>query len=628
MPNRGSVPDGGPDRGSGPSGGEPPRPGEQDGEPGGKQSTGKQPGGKQPGGKLAGNQPGGIVHTYQKYDPKNFPSPTAPPPDIAGAAMEHMLSRGSLRDLTPEELARAIRIDPSMFPRLGPSLDSIAASLEERKRKILSTYETQAARRDARREFERSGREAQPPKNLREGFQQAFRTEQIDQLERLYIKLRDDRGDFAAQLMRVIDALGTVYQLDELDSKYAFTGRTEMSPEKALEVKAELEEIDRLLEQIKEAAKTAQLAIIDMESLSELSDPAEVERLSSIRQQIEDYLREAAQAQGLEHTRDGYRLTPQAMRLFQQRILSEVFQQLQAGRSGRHGPVLGDGPVELPSTKPYEFGDAVSSMDVASSFTNAMLRRARGGASDSASGASDAPSPVQLLPDDILIHRTRNTPRCATVVALDMSGSMRHDGQYINAKRMALGLDGLIRTEYPGDFLGFVEVFSLAKVRHVSELPGLMPKPVTIRQPVVRLRANMADPRASELQVPPHFTNLQQGLRLARQLLAVQDTPNKQVFLITDGLPTAHFEDEHLYLLYPPDPRTEEATMREARACARDGIVVNVFLLPNWWQSSEDVQFAHRMAEQTKGRVFFTAGKDLDRFVLWDYVSQRRKVIG
>jgi uncharacterized protein with von Willebrand factor type A (vWA) domain len=110
--------------------------------------------------------------------------------------------------------------------------------------------------------------------------------------------------------------------------------------------------------------------------------------------------------------------------------------------------------------------------------------------------------------------------------------------------------------------------------------------------------------------------------------LSAQDTPNRQVLLITDGLPTAHFENEMLYMLYPPDPRTEEATMREARACQREGITINIFLLPSWSQSHEDIQFAQRIAETTKGRVFFTGGSDIDRFVLWDYVSQRRKIIG
>ncbi|MHC4826530.1 MAG: hypothetical protein ACYTEY_08240, partial [Planctomycetota bacterium] len=102
----------------------------------------------------------------------------------------------------------------------------------------------------------------------------------------------------------------------------------------------------------------------------------------------------------------------------------------------------------------------------------------------------------------------------------------------------------------------------------------------------------------------------------------------RQIILITDGLPTAHFEAEHLYLLYPPHARTEQATMREAQLAAREGITINVFLLPNWGQTEEDVQFAHRMVESTGGRVFFTGGHDLDRFVVWDYVKRRRKIIG
>jgi uncharacterized protein with von Willebrand factor type A (vWA) domain len=211
---------------------------------------------------------------------------------------------------------------------------------------------------------------------------------------------------------------------------------------------------------------------------------------------------------------------------------------------------------------------------------------------------------------------------------MDMSGSMRHGGLYVACKRMGLALDGLIRREYPGDYLQFVEMYTFGKIRHVSELPTLMPKPVTIYEPVVRLRADMSDESISELDVPPHFTNIQHALQLSRQLLSVQDTPNRQIVLITDGLPTAHFEGEHLLLLYPPDPRTEEATMREAHRCAQDGITINIFLLPSWSQSHEDVQFAQRMVEATKGRVFFTGGKDLDRFVLWDYVSRRRRIIG
>jgi uncharacterized protein with von Willebrand factor type A (vWA) domain len=209
-----------------------------------------------------------------------------------------------------------------------------------------------------------------------------------------------------------------------------------------------------------------------------------------------------------------------------------------------------------------------------------------------------------------------------------MSGSMRWGGQYIAAKRMALALEALVHREYPGDRLHFIEMASVARVVPRSELVDLLPKPVTIHDPVVRLRADMSDPGITSRDLPPHFTNIQHALRLARRLFATADTPNRQVVLITDGLPTAHFEDEQLYLLYPPDPRTEQATMAEAAALSREGGTLNLFLVPSWSQSEEDVRFGHRLAESTGGRVVFTAGDDLDRFVVWDYLEGRRRLIG
>jgi uncharacterized protein with von Willebrand factor type A (vWA) domain len=154
-----------------------------------------------------------------------------------------------------------------------------------------------------------------------------------------------------------------------------------------------------------------------------------------------------------------------------------------------------------------------------------------------------------------------------------------------------------------------------------------MPKPVTLYDPIVRLRADMSREDMSESRVPPHFTNIQHALATSRRLLAAQDTPNRQVVLITDGLPTAHFEGEMLYLLYPAHSRTESATLREGLLCQREGITINIFLLPSWSQTEEDVRFAYRLAESTSGRVFFTAGKDLDRYVVWDYLARRREII-
>ena len=559
--------------------------------------------------------PGGIVHTYQKYDPVHFPSPTAPAPDMVSPMMEHMLEFGDTDEFTEEQLRNAIHLDASQIAGLGPSLNAIREMLLERKRKILATYETKHVQKVAGEGFRDASKKITPPAKLADDYRKAVRGEQLHDLEGLYFRVGNDQDRFAQGLVLVVGLLGEKYQVDELAAKYEFTGREKMDVPKALEVKEELETIDKLLKQLEEAKKTAQLAIIDMEELQKYAEPGDMERLSALQQQIEDYMREQAERQGLEGDGKGmYRLTPKALRLFQSKVLTKIFADLQASRTGRHADaVVGEGAVESPKTKPYEFGDSVAQMDIPASMTNALLRNGPG-------------LPVRMKPDDIVIHRTRVTPKAATCVLLDMSGSMRH-GLYVNVKRMGLALDGLIRTEYPGDYLQFIEMYTFAKQRHVSEIASLMPKPVTISNYVVRLYADMSSPDVNEIAIPKHFTNIQHALQTARRLLANQDTPNKQIALITDGMPTAHFEGSTLYMLYPPDPRTEEATLREAMLCAREGITINIFLLSNWNQSEEDVRFAYRIAERTKGRVIFTAGRDLDRYVIWDYIKRRKQII-
>jgi uncharacterized protein with von Willebrand factor type A (vWA) domain len=561
------------------------------------------------------NDLGGIIHTYLGYDPVHFPSPTAPPPDLATPAMEHLLFYGNTRRLTEEELANAVHIDPSQIKGLGPSLEAIAEMLRERKRKILATYETSAAQESARKQFHDAADQVQPPKKLADPFKKAVKEEQLHDLENLFYAVRNDRDPFARALVGLSEKLGEKYQVDELAGKYEFTGRQEMTVPKALEVKEELELIDKLLEQIEEAKKNAKIGVIDMDELAEFVNGEEMENLRNLQQQINEYLRDQAERQGITQDRKGFQLTPRAYRLFQSKLLTTIFSDMQASRTGRHpDAVTGEGAVETQRTKPYEFGDSVTQMDIPGSMVNAMLRSGGG-------------LPVRLTPDDIVIHKTKVTPKAATCVLLDMSGSMRYAEMYVNVKRMGLALDGLIRSEYPGDYLQFIEMFTFAKPRHVSEVPNLMPKPVTIFNPVVRLKADMSDPDISELQLPPHFTNIQHAMQLGRQFLTNQNTPNRQLVLITDGLPTAHFEGSVLYLLYPPDSRTEEATMREANLCAKEGITINIFLLQSWNQSEEDVRFAYRMAEATKGRVVFTAGRDLDRFVVWDYVKRKKSIV-
>ncbi|MCP4080529.1 MAG: hypothetical protein GY743_09795, partial [Planctomycetaceae bacterium] len=350
--------------------------------------------------------------------------------------------------------------------------------------------------------------------------------------------------------------------------------------------------------------------------LKEFVPEQDTHSLEEMQRTIENYVREMAEQQGIEFDGQQFQLTPQAFRVFQNQLLGKLFGQLKESRTGRHEDnVIGEGAVELQQTKPYEFGDSVTQMDIPQTMINAMVRQG-------------TEMPIRLRPEDIEVHRTRNTPRCATAVVMDMSGSMRHDGQYMNVKRMALALDGLIRSEYPGDFLSFIEMYTFAKFHRGGEIAGLMPKPVTIYDPVVRLRVDMADQNVSEHMVHQHFTNMQHSLRLARQSLAGKSTPNKQIFVITDGLPTAHFEDSQLYMLYPPHKATEQATLREAKLCQNEGITINMFLVPSWSQSEADIRFAYEIAESTKGRVVFTSGGNLDRYVIWDYLDRKREILG
>jgi len=559
---------------------------------------------------------GGIIHTYQKYDPVEFPSPTAPPPDLVSPAFEHLLHYGSTRKLTEEELARAVRIDPSQIRGLGPSLEYLMEMLRQRKKKILETYETDQVQHAAQQHFKDQAEQMKPPPKLARDFQQAVKQEQLYDLEKLWYRTGDEKGLFSRQLLQLTERLGEKYQVDELASKYEFTGQTPMTVPLALEIKKELEAIDKLLKQLEEAAKTAQIGIIDLEELAQFAEPGDIEQLAQLQQQIQEYLRQQLEQQGLEQGKEGLRMTPRAYRLFQSKLLVKIFEQLQESRTGRHqGPIIGEGAAEMQQTRGYEFGDSVAHMDIPATFVNALLR-------------NGPQLPIRLKTDDFVIHQTRNNPKCATVVLLDMSGSMRYEGQYINVKRMGLALDGLIRSEYPGDYLQFIEMYTFARPRHITEVPALMPRPVTLYDPVVRLKADMSNPDITEMQIPPHFTNIQHGLQMSRKFLSAQDTANRQVMIITDGLPTAHFEGSMLYLLYPPDPRTESATLREAQLCQREGITINIFLMNSWSQTEEDVRFAYRVAESTRGRVFFIAGRELDRYVVWDYIARRKQIIG
>ena len=205
---------------------------------------------------------------------------------------------GNTRQLTEEELARAVRLDPSQFNNLGPSIDMIMAMLIERKRKILEKYETDSVQNLVAKKFAGTAKSIQPPSRFRDRFQRAIIEEQIYDLERLWYAIGNDQSKFARELLFVTERLGEKYLIDELASKYEFVGDAPLTIEEAIQIKEELEKIDALLKQLEEARETAQIGIVDMETLESFVEEGQLDDLKNVQRMVEEYVKEMAERQG------------------------------------------------------------------------------------------------------------------------------------------------------------------------------------------------------------------------------------------------------------------------------------------------------------------------------------------
>ncbi len=218
---------------------------------------------------------------------REISSPTLPPPDLVSPAFEHLLAYGNLLELTDEELARAVKLDPSQIAGLGPQLGYAAAGSRERKRKILETYETDRVRKTVDDEYRKTAERVDPAaRNCATPTKRAVREEQIRELERLWYRAGGEQSRFAGRLMHVVERLTEKYEVEQLAAKYAFTGRTPLSVDDALEVKEELETIDKLLKADRRGVEECQIALIDVEELSQFVDPEQMENLNNLQKQV------------------------------------------------------------------------------------------------------------------------------------------------------------------------------------------------------------------------------------------------------------------------------------------------------------------------------------------------------
>jgi len=346
----------------------------------------------------------------------------------------------------------------------------------------------------------------------------------------------------------------------------------------------------------------------------------------------DDTIQQLIDAGLLEADKDGQgnlRLTPRMVRGLQHRALMQIFANLRSGqREGHTTDTPGRAPERSDGTHRYQFGDPLSEVDFGATMRNAAARQI-------AAGQSLKP-PLDVNMNDFELYHTESTTDCATVILIDQSGSMMRWGRFLQAKRIAMGMAAMVRQRFPLDTIDFVGFYTLAKPLKEADLPLVMPKPVSIHDYQVRLRAPLQQAIENEERIPLHFTNLQMGLREARKLLARRSAANKQIFVITDGQPTAHIQppegndgntpnaDEMLYLLYPPTEKTAAITLEEAHKCQRQGIRIASFALIEDYYGMDWVSFIERMTRLTKGIAYYCTSEDLASTVVESYLTGKK----
>src|SRR5947208_3852822 len=325
----------------------------------------------------------------------------------------------------------------------------------------------------------------------------------------------------------------------------------------------------------------AKLSPEDVAKIAGEEAARDLERLKELAKALKD-------AGYLEGEDDDLKLTARAIRKIADKALRDIFARLSKDRFGGHQITRrGAGGDQTDETKAYEFGDPFL-LDLRETVMNAVERQGAG-------------SPVALAPEDFEVYRTELRTQAATVVMLDMSRSMLNNGYFLPAKKVALALSALIRSQFPRDALYIVGFSLYAREFTTQQLPTLS---------------------WSEWNMG---TNMHAGFMLSRRLLARHAGGNRQILMVTDGEPTAHLEGEVADFSYPPTPRTVQETLREVQRCTRERIIINTFMLERSpWLTS----FVEQMARINRGRAFFATPARPGDYLVVDYVSARRRARG
>ena len=401
-------------------------------------------------------------------------------------------------------------------------------------------------------------------------------------LERLRDHAFED-DDARSALEDLLEELANIRDLEDFNRRYGdlFQGPQSLSYEEAVDLMREMERLKRLEEDL----LSGNLESVDLEQLRSLLGP-EAGRNFELLKQVMLLLVNA----GYLTQREGRaRLSPKGVRKIGQLALRDIYQGLLRDRPGSH-QTDHRGTIELKpeETKRYQHGDPLA-LDLVRTLKKSLTRRPG--------------TPLDLRPEDFEVHAAAHSTTTSTVLLLDMSWSMSWEGRFAAAKKVAMAMESLVRSRYPRDYFGIVGFFTRAVELKLRDLP--------------EASWNMGDP----------FTNLQDGLRVAADLLSRHPSNNQHIIIITDGQPTAYFLRGRLYCEWPLSfggisMRAAQETLREVERVTRRGIVINTFMLDD---SPSLRAFVERMTRINKGRALYTRPDRLGEYLLVDYLAKKRK---
>ncbi|MGA7848211.1 MAG: VWA domain-containing protein [Terriglobales bacterium] len=334
-----------------------------------------------------------------------------------------------------------------------------------------------------------------------------------------------------------------------------------------MQMEGELEElIEKLIERMQQE---------DYISIDRPHDPA---RQSSVGGRVGDAQQQAR-----------FEITDKSLDFLGFKALRDLLGSLGKSSFGRHDTRdMATGIEASGASKQYEFGDTLN-LDITATLSSAIHREGLG-------------LPLNLEYNDLQVHQCEYQSSCATVLMLDCSHSMILYGEdrFTPAKKVAMALSQLIRTQYPGDSLSLVLFHDSAEEVPLSQL--------------------------ARVKVGPYYTNTREGLRMAQRILQRQRKDMKQIVMITDGKPSAlTLEDGRIYKnAFGLDPLVVSQTLEEVSKCKRAGVLINTFMLASDYGL---VQFVQKVTQMCRGKAYFTTPYTLGQYLLMDYMSRKTKTI-